>query len=95
MKISLTTNPARDLEFQRYALALLASDGIETPAGLQRLLRADYPDASVSSGIAELGVERWYAYREGHWIDGGARPAGHQAAGGDSDGNTVALRMTS
>lgn len=68
MKVTLITNPSGDATFRYVAEACIA-DGAQSPAGLQRCLRQDYPNASVADGIYDRGTERWYAYREGGWID--------------------------
>ncbi len=70
VSIRLITNPAADAEFRSRAECLLA-DGTATPTELQLRLRADYPEASVVRGIVEPGSERWYAYRDGRWINPG------------------------
>jgi hypothetical protein len=67
LKIALVTNPDGDQGFRSSAEAYIA-DGVESPGSLQHSLRREYPKASVAAGIVERGVERWYAYREGHWI---------------------------
>jgi hypothetical protein len=67
LKIALVTNPDGDLGFRSSAEAYIA-DGAGSPDSLQHRLRGEYPKASVTVGIVDRGVERWYAYREGHWI---------------------------
>lgn len=67
MKILLVTNPAHDDKFKLLAEAHLA-DGAKSPEGLQESLRGEFPEATVRDGIIERGLQRWYAYREGHWI---------------------------
>jgi len=42
--------------------------GAGTAASLQICLRGHYPSALVTNGIIDRGVERWYAYRDGHWV---------------------------
>ena len=46
--------------------------GATTAANLQMCLRAQYPSALVTNGIIDRGVERWYAYRDGHWVTAAA-----------------------
>jgi hypothetical protein len=67
MKISLMTNPSTDTGFRAAAESALA-DGADSAADLQESLRDAYPRAAVADGIMERGMERWYAYREGHWV---------------------------
>ena len=47
---------------------MLANDGA-TPQSLQLHLRSEYPRALVVRGIEDRGSERWYAYRDGYWVD--------------------------
>lgn len=68
MNVRLFTNPSADGDSRDAAEASLA-DGAASPGGLESLLRGEYPSVSVVCGIAEVGSERWYAYREGHWVD--------------------------
>jgi hypothetical protein len=68
MIVRLITNPTSDAHFRDKAEGILA-DGADSPIGLQARLREDYPSASVVRGIEEQGAERWYAYRDGRWID--------------------------
>ena len=42
--------------------------GAATAANLQVCLRSEYPRALVTNGIIDRGIERWYAYRDGHWV---------------------------
>jgi hypothetical protein len=74
VKVTLITNPKGDMAFRGAAQACL-DDGAQSPAGLQHCLRQDYPDASVADGIVDRGAERWYAYREGVWIDSAEPPS--------------------
>lgn len=67
MDVTLFMNPASDERFRSSVDACLA-EGADTPAGLQRCLRTTYPTASVTNGIIDRGIERWYAYRDGSWI---------------------------
>ena len=67
MKVYLVTNPPTDSAFRQKAERMLGGDG-ESPEGLQSVLRRDYPRAAVVRGIEDKGAERWYAYRDGHWI---------------------------
>ncbi|HYI22446.1 MAG TPA: hypothetical protein VEX62_07400 [Candidatus Limnocylindrales bacterium] len=78
MKVQLVTNPAGDANF-RMAAERLLDDGAMNPAQLQRMLRSQYPSATVFGGIQEAGSERWYVYREGRWID--SSPAADMTAG--------------
>jgi hypothetical protein len=68
MKVLLVTNPASDGAFRTKAQRMLGSDAA-SPEGLQSVLRSEYPRASVVRGIEDKGSERWYAYRDGRWID--------------------------
>jgi hypothetical protein len=79
MNVRLITNPSVDSAFQGAAEACLA-DGAASPGGLEARLRGEYPSVSVVGGIAEFGSERWYAYREGHWIDSQIRTARDRSA---------------
>ena len=68
MKVQLLTNPASDHAFRVAAERLL--DHLPfSPERLRSSLVRDYPRASVVRGIQDRGTERWYAYRDGHWID--------------------------
>jgi hypothetical protein len=67
MHVSLITNPADDDQFRAAAEELLLR-GAETAARLQERLRDTYPSASVVEGIRDQAGERWYVYRDGHWI---------------------------
>lgn len=66
--VRLVVNPATDVDFQRSAETLAQS--ASTPEELQRLLQAIYPRARVVRGVTDL-VERWYVYRDGHWVNAG------------------------
>jgi hypothetical protein len=68
MNVRLITNPTADSAFRLAAEASLAA-GAASPVGLEAHLREEYPSVSVVCGIADVGSERWYAYRDGHWID--------------------------
>jgi hypothetical protein len=72
MNVRLITNPTADNAFRLAAEASLAA-GAASPVGLEARLREEYPRVSVVCGIAEVGSERWYAYRDGHWIDSALR----------------------
>ncbi len=39
-----------------------------TPEELQQLLRQHYDGARVVRGVTDI-VERWYVYRDGHWVN--------------------------
>lgn len=67
MKVQLLTNPATDRVFRLKAERMLG-DAAASPDDLQSNLRRDYPRAAVVRGIEDNGAERWYAYRDGHWI---------------------------
>jgi hypothetical protein len=67
LKIALVTNPDGDQSFRSSAEAYIAN-GAESPGSLEHSLRREYPKVSVAAGIVERGVERWYAYREGRWV---------------------------
>lgn len=68
MKVLLHTNPATDGAFRMTAERILGEDPA-SPEGLQSVLRHEYPSAAVVRGIEDNGSERWYAYRDGRWID--------------------------
>jgi hypothetical protein len=64
---ALVTNPADDVAFRDDAEAALEEG--QSPAELQRILRARYPRVVVRQ--RDLAGERavvWYVYREGHWV---------------------------
>ncbi|HUG48027.1 MAG TPA: hypothetical protein VMP67_06405 [Candidatus Limnocylindria bacterium] len=67
MSVRVITNPAEDGAFRRSAEGLMAG-GARSPMELQDGLRSDYPGVRVVSGITDRETERWYVYREGHWI---------------------------
>jgi hypothetical protein len=87
MSIRLITNPAADADFRNSAEGLLA-DGAASPTDLELRLQRDYPRVSVVRGIDEPGMERWYAYRDGHWIN----PAPGRSAEPAALGRAAALR---
>jgi hypothetical protein len=67
MRAVLIVNPSNDAAFARHANELL-DEGADTPARLQRRLRAQYPRAVVRA--RELSSEPnvvWYVYRDGTW----------------------------
>ena len=68
MKVLLVTNPTTDAAFRVAAESALGLGPI-SPEGLQSGLRGTYPHVAVVRGIEDHGTERWYAYRDGHWID--------------------------
>lgn len=72
MKVLLITNPAADAVFRSTAERMLGLNG-HAPETLQSHLRDEYPRASVVRGIQDNGAERWYAYREGVWVDSTGR----------------------
>jgi hypothetical protein len=65
--VVVTINPSSDRRF-RESIEACVSAGAATAGNLQTCLRAEYPSALVTNGIIDRGVERWYAYRDGHWI---------------------------
>lgn len=67
VKVLLVTNPLTDGAFRARAQRMLGKEPV-SPGGLQSKLRVDYPLASVVRGIEDNGSERWYAYRDGHWV---------------------------
>jgi hypothetical protein len=69
-RIEVFANPRADGAFAEAAQAH-ADDGADDPEELQRRLREYWPDSRVARGITDGNSERWYAYREGHWIDSG------------------------
>jgi len=69
MKVELVTNPANDGAFRAAAERLMGDDR-SGPEGLQSGLVGEFPRVSVVRGIQDRGTERWYAYRDGHWVNG-------------------------
>jgi len=67
-RVIVIANPPGDGMFRGTAQAH-AKDGANTPQELQRRLREHWPRARVVGGITDRGSERWYAYREGSWIE--------------------------
>ena len=91
MNVRLVTNPESDDAFHGAAERHVAA-GAQSPTSLERRLREDYPRASVVRGIDERDGERWYAYREGRWVNAaGSRPVG----AADQSYRGAASRMTS
>lgn len=77
----IVCNPNTDNDFRRSVDQL--GRRAASPAELESHLREDYPGARVVDGVAAgFGTERWYAYREGHWIssDRSRRPNGKAEA---------------
>jgi hypothetical protein len=74
LRVALITIPVDDEGFRSTAEALL-SDDAHSPTVLERHLRTDYPAASVINGIEDRGMQRWYAYRDGHWVPSSAVPS--------------------
>jgi hypothetical protein len=70
--VRMVVNPTTDAEFRARAEAL--SETANTPEELQRRLRAHYAHARVVRGVTDI-VERWYVYRDGHWINSQERSA--------------------
>jgi hypothetical protein len=67
LAVRLVCNPADDGPFRAVAESLLAS-GVTGPAGLQRLLEAQYPRVVVRArGLSNEAVDAWYVYRDGSW----------------------------
>jgi hypothetical protein len=64
--VRLVTNPTSDITFQRFAEQLVHR--ADSPEQLETLLRPRYSRARVIAGVTDI-VERWYVYREGHWIN--------------------------
>ena len=64
--VRLITNPYTDLDFERRAQEF--ADRVETPEELEELLRERYRNARVVRGVTDI-VERWYVYRDGHWVN--------------------------
>ena len=64
--VRLVINPANDPSFHERATQL-ARD-IAEPEELERSLRDEYERARVVRGVTDV-VERWYVYRDGHWVD--------------------------
>jgi hypothetical protein len=48
---------------------LMRDDG-ESPETLEEGLRRRFPNARVYRGISDGVSERWYVYRDGHWVRG-------------------------
>ncbi len=67
MNVSLVTNPADDERFRQAAESQLGA-GAGTAAELLERLRDAYPSTLVVEGIEDQSGERWYVYRDGHWI---------------------------
>lgn len=67
MNISLITNPADDDAFRLLAEHFVA-EGADSAGRLQGWLKKAYPSALVVQGIRDTHGDRWYAYREGHWV---------------------------
>ena len=67
-RVAVFANPRSDGAFMRVAQAH-ADGGAGTPQELQRRLRERWPSSQVAGGITDNDRERWYAYREGRWID--------------------------
>ena len=67
LDVVVTSNPSTDRRF-RQSIESCMGAGATTAANLQICLRAHYPSALVTNGIIDRGVERWYAYRDGHWV---------------------------
>jgi len=62
----LVINPHTDHEFGRRAHEL--AEHADGPEQLQALLRDEYTRAGVVRGVTDV-TERWYVYREGHWVN--------------------------
>jgi hypothetical protein len=63
----LIVNPRSDAEFSDLAHQL-AADGADSPAILERELRAHYPRAVVRErNLSNEPITTWYVYREGTW----------------------------
>ena len=63
--IRLVVNPTTDMNFARLAHELAEASG--SPEDLERQLRDRYVEARVVRGVTDI-VERWYVYRDGHWV---------------------------
>jgi hypothetical protein len=64
----MIVNPRGDAAFSNRA-RVLAAEGVEDAAEMQRALRVDYPGAVVHE--RSLSGERdptWYVYRDGIWL---------------------------
>ena len=64
--VRLVTNPDTDGGFKRRAEELARQ--VDTPEALESLLRTEYRNVRVVLGVTDV-VERWYVYRDGHWIN--------------------------
>jgi hypothetical protein len=64
--IRLIINPQTDGDFGRRVNELAGQ--ARGPEELEVLLRSEYPRTVVARGVIDV-VERWYVYREGHWIN--------------------------
>lgn len=80
MRVALVINPLGDRTFGASVHACSA-DGSDTPDALQTALRADWPNAIVRDGIVESDVQRWYVYRDGHWIRDESRISSEEQIG--------------
>jgi hypothetical protein len=63
-RVRVIANPPDDDGFVHRVEEL--AETTETPEGLEQLLRGEYSEARVVRGVTDV-VERWYAYRDGHW----------------------------
>ena len=75
IKPKVISNPAGDGRFQEDVERHAA--GADTPDELERRLRRKYPKARVFEGIRDVTAERWYAYREGRWLNEHESPDSH------------------
>ena len=67
----LVLNPRPDGAFVDAAETLLDRDP-PSPEALQNSLRETYPNAVVRAReLSGETIVTWYAFREGHWINGG------------------------
>jgi hypothetical protein len=70
--------PSDDDEFRDLAFRLM-DRGADTPGRLQTQMRESYPRTRVVEGIKDGVVARWYVYRDGRLVSGGAGAGGSLA----------------
>jgi hypothetical protein len=66
-EIVIVANPATDERFCEEIDRL--AEGAWSPRELENGLVAVYPKAKVVAGVTQGPTDRWYAYREGRWIN--------------------------
>lgn len=66
--VEVIAYPRHDPVFRADAEAS-ARDGAATPWELEQRLRDRYSQALVVDGIDHGETQRWYAYRDGYWVN--------------------------